>query len=178
MECLWPSGTYVHMHSSFGPFINSLKCPLKWFETILVWSTQSGGLATQLTTAGDTFIGIGATAKAVHECLRWRGSGVPLWKLVPLSEGPWEEGNFWELDGLSFLGRIAVGLWFLGHFAAFLGTLCCMYCLSMPTSPLSILFSLTSLLDFLLLVFPSLGLVAWFPRHQVFCYSSSWMWIW
>ena len=37
-------------------------------------------------------VGISAAAKAVHECLRWSGSGVPLWKLVPPSECLWEEG--------------------------------------------------------------------------------------
>ena len=37
-------------------------------------------------------ITISATAKTTHEWLRCRGSGVPLWKLVPLSDGSWEEG--------------------------------------------------------------------------------------
>ena len=42
--------------------------------------------------SGQVTLGISVAAKAVHEGLRWRGSGLPLWKLVPLSEGPWEEG--------------------------------------------------------------------------------------
>ena len=29
---------------------------------------------------------------SMNASARWRGSGVSLWKLVPLSEGPWEEG--------------------------------------------------------------------------------------
>ena len=42
--------------------------------------------------SGQVTLGTSAAAKTVHEGLRWRGSGVPLWKLTPLSEAPWEEG--------------------------------------------------------------------------------------
>ena len=42
--------------------------------------------------SGQVTLGTSAAAKTVHEGLRWRGSGVPLWKLAPLSEAPWEEG--------------------------------------------------------------------------------------
>ena len=50
-------------------------------------STQSGGLAIQQTTACDTCMGTSATAKAVHECLRWRGS---VEAGSTLKYGPWE----------------------------------------------------------------------------------------
>ena len=130
---------------------------------------------------------LGFSAQAVPECLRWSGSGVPLWKLVSLSEalGSWfrsqklvslSEGT-WE-DGISDSWMVCPfweeSLWVLG-------SLCCRYCcLWMPASPLLILCSLTTrLLAFLLsssLSQPR-SCTAWFSRSWVFCHGSSWTWI-
>ena len=104
--------------------------------------------------------------------MEWfRCATVEAWSALGVSLG---RRNFWELDGLSFLGRIALGLRFLGHITG--GIIVCR-CLYTSRHCFCVAWH-ACLLSFSLLVFPTRGLVAWFPRNQVFCHGSPWTWIW
>ena len=80
--------------------------------------------------------------------------------------------NLKELDGLPCLGRIAVGI-------GFMGSLCCRCCcLLMPIyKPIVDKHGKSVCFPFFPLVFLSRGLAAWFPRNRVFCQGTLWMWI-
>ena len=116
---------------------------------------------------------LGFSAKAVHECLRWSGSGVPLWKHC-FALGSWFCSKSWfrsrrVLGKMEFLtagwsalsGKNRCG--FLGHFAA--GIVCkCLqaHCWSCAARLHACLLSLSHL------VFPSQGL-ARHGFHAVGC---------
>ena len=132
MERWWPDETYACMDGTWQlwSFLLKLECPFKinWLKTINHLHSVVGWLYSRW---GQVTLGItiSAIAKAIQECLRCKSSGVPLWKLVPLSEGPWEEGISETVrPGWSALSwKNCCGPWVLG-------SLCCAVLLFVNTN--------------------------------------------
>ena len=119
--------------------VPSINCPLMRFKTIYTVSgSYTADRGRQWVSAP---INISDGVALVCHCGSWRILG---------------RNEFWEPSGLHFLGKITVGLEFLGYFAAGIVVCPCWSCTSCPACPLS----------FGLLAFPSRGLAAWFPRHR------------